>query len=205
MLYHSTIDPNTLGLLKRLQQLPVLQDTRLVGGTALALQMGHRTSVDLNLFGQITCGTEQIRDSISSIATLIPLTESTNIHIYMIDDVKVDIVNYKYPWIDSMLTNEGIRMASAKDIAAMKVTAIVGRGRKKDFADIACLLRHFSLNEILDFYKSKYHDGSIFLALKSLAYFDDAEKSPMLEMLNGQSWEDIKSVVQEALCNYTPY
>lgn len=191
-----------MGLLKRLQQLPELQETRLVGGTALALQMGHRRSIDLDLFGQIACSVEQLIDSISSIAPPVTLSESTNIHIYMIEGIKVDIVHYKYPWIDSMATDEGVRMASLKDIAAMKITAIVGRGEKKDFADIACLLSRFSLNEILAFYKAKYQDGSAFLALKSLAYFDDAEKSPVLEMLNGQSWEEIKSEVQAALRDY---
>ncbi len=86
-------------------------------------------------------------------------------------------------------------MASFKDIAAMKITAVVGRGTKKDFIDIAFLLRHFSLDEILSFYSLKYNDGSIFMAMKSLAYFDDAENEPMPDMFVNQSWEQIKEYI----------
>ena len=89
----------------------------------------------------------------------------------------------------------GIRMAGIKDIAAMKVTAVIGRGTKKDFIDISFLLHHLSLNEILDFYSTKYDDGSVFMAMKSLVYFDDAEKEPMPDMLINKSWEQVKEYI----------
>lgn len=104
-------------------------------------------------------------------------------------------MNYKYPWLDEVVLKQEIRMASFKDIAAMKITAVVGRGTKKDFIDIAFLLRHFSLDEILSFYSLKYNDGSIFMAMKSLAYFDDAENEPMPDMFVNQSWEQIKEYI----------
>ena len=149
MLCLSTIEPSTLELLKKLQQLPELRDTRLVGGTALALQLGHRKSIDLDFFGTINCDTQELVDAIKSVATLTILKESPHIHIYLIDGIKVDIVNYKYPWLDEVVLKQDIRMASFKDIAAMKITAVVGRGSKKDFIDFAFLLRLFSLDEIL--------------------------------------------------------
>lgn len=195
MLHLSTIEPSTLELLKKLQQLPELRKTRLVGGTALALQLGHRKSIDLDFFGTIDCDTQELVDAIKDVATLTILKESPHIHIYLIDGIKVDVVNYKYPWLDEVLLKQGIRMASFKDIAAMKITAIVGRGTKKDFIDIAFLLRRFSLDEILSFYSSKYNDGSIFMAMKSLAYFDDAENEPMPDMFVNQSWEQIKEYI----------
>ncbi|RHI07230.1 hypothetical protein DW182_13610 [Bacteroides sp. AM16-24] len=195
MLCLSTIEPSTLELLKKLQQLPELRDTRLVGGTALALQLGHRKSIDLDFFGTINCDTQELVDAIKSVATLTILKESPHIHIYLIDGIKVDIVNYKYPWLDEVVLKQGIRMASFKDIAAMKITAVVGRGTKKDFIDIAFLLCHFSLDEILSFYSLKYNDGSIFMAMKSLAYFDDAENEPMPDMFVNQSWEQIKEYI----------
>ena len=191
MLCLSTIEPSTLELLKKLQQLPELRDTRLVGGTALALQLGHRKSIDLDFFGTINCDTQELVDAIKSVATLTILKESPHIHIYLIDGIKVDIVNYKYPWLDEVVLKQEIRMASFKDIAAMKITAVVGRGTKKDFIDIAFLLRHFSLS----FYSLKYNDGSIFMAMKSLAYFDDAENEPMPDMFVNQSWEQIKEYI----------
>lgn len=195
MLHLSTVEPSTLELLRKLQQLPELQNTRLVGGTALALQLGHRKSVDLDFFGTISCDIEDMVDALKNIASVTVLKESPHIHIYLIDGIKVDIVNYKYSWLDKQVVKQGIRMASFKDIAAMKITAIVGRGTKKDFIDIAFLLRHFSLDEILGFYSSKYDDGSVFMALKSLAYFDDAEKDPMPDMFINQSWGQVKEYI----------
>ena len=195
MLYLETVESSTLELLKKLQRLPVLEQTRLVGGTALALQLGHRKSIDLDFFGTIDCEAEYLRESIAGIASLTILKESPHIHIYIVDGIKVDIVNYKYPWLDDVVLEQGLRLASVSDIAAMKITAIIGRGTKKDFIDIAFLLHHFSLEEILDFYAAKYNDSSVFMAMKSLAYFDDAEADPMPDMFVNQSWQQVKAYI----------
>ena len=193
MLYLETVESSTLELLKKLQRLPVLEQTRLVGGTALALQLGHRKSIDLDFFGTVDCEAEYLRESIAGIASLTILKESPHIHIYIVDGIKVDIVNYKYPWLDDVVLEQGLRLASVSDIAAMKITAIIGRGTKKDFIDIAFLLHHFSLEEILHFYAAKYNDSSVFMAMTSLAYFDDAEADPMPDMFVNQSWQQVKA------------
>ena len=193
MLYLETVESSTLELLKKLQRLPVLEQTRLVGGTALALQLGHRKSIDLDFFGTVDCEAEYLRESIAGIASLTILKESPHIHIYIVDGIKVDIVNYKYPWLDDVVLEQGLRLASVSDIAAMKITAIIGRGTKKDFIEIAFLLHHFSLEEILHFYAAKYNDSSVFMAMKSLAYFDDAEADPMPDMFVNQSWQQVKA------------
>jgi len=195
MLYLETVESSTLELLKKLQRLPVLEQTRLVGGTALALQLGHRKSIDLDFFGTVDCEAEYLRESIAGIASLTILKESPHIHIYIVDGIKVDIVNYKYPWLDDVVLEQGLRLASVSDIAAMKITAIIGRGTKKDFIDIAFLLHHFSLEEILHFYAAKYNDSSVFMAMKSLAYFDDAESDPMPDMFVNQSWQQVKAYI----------
>ena len=140
MLHLETVEYSTLELLRKLQSLPILRDTRLVGGTALALQLGHRKSVDLDFFGTITCEAEELISAIKTVASLIVLKESLHIHIYLVDGIKVDIVNYRYQWLDKPVVDQGIRMAGIKDIAAMKVTAVIGRGTKKDFIDISFLL-----------------------------------------------------------------
>ena len=140
MLHLETVEYSTLELLRKLQSLPILRDTRLVGGTALALQLGHRKSVDLDFFGTITCEAEELISAIKTVASLIVLKESPHIHIYLVDGIKVDIVNYRYQWLDKPVVDQGIRMAGIKDIAAMKVTAVIGRGTKKDFIDISFLL-----------------------------------------------------------------
>jgi hypothetical protein len=195
MLQLSAIEQNTFELLKKLQKLPLLAKTRLVGGTALALQIGHRKSIDLDFFGELDFEIQELIDSIKEFADLTILSESKNIHIYSINGIKVDFVNYKYPWIDDAICEDGILLAGIKDIAAMKISAIIGRGTKKDFIDIAFLLQKFSLKNILDFYSLKYNDGSIFAAMKSLTYFDDAEDDIMPNMLIKKSWKQAKKEI----------
>lgn len=98
MLQYKTIEPGTLQLLKSLQSLPLLQGLRLVGGTALALQLGHRKSVDLDLFGEISVDPLEFRGVLEEEHTITILKESRNINIYMVDGIKVDFVNYAYSW-----------------------------------------------------------------------------------------------------------
>ena len=197
MFQYQTIEPGTLQLLKQLQELPLLKASRLVGGTALALQLGHRKSVDLDLFGAIDAGSEELLDALSDAHSLTVVKESRNINIYLIDGIKVDIVNYKYEWIDKPVEEEAIILAGIKDIAAMKIAAVVGRGTKKDFIDLYFLLRQYSLKEILQLYLQKYPDGSLFIAMKSLTYFEDAETEPMPFMFENVNWEDVKARIRQ--------
>lgn len=199
MLQYQTIYPATLQLLKELQSLELLKECRLVGGTALALQLGHRNSVDLDFFGTVPETSDEILDVLRENHEVTIIKESKNIHIYLIDGVKVDIVNYKYGWIDSSVEEDGIRVADVKDIAAMKVAAIIGRGTKKDFIDLFFLLKQYSLKNLLEFYLQKYPDGSLFIALKSLSYFEDAESDPMPVMFEDIDWPGVKASIRESI------
>ena len=177
----------------------LFQGLRLVGGTALALQLGHRKSIDLDLFGTMEADQLEIREALEDSHRISVVKESKNIHIYLVDGVKVDFVNYRYSWIDEAVIDSDITLASVKDIAAMKIAAVIGRGTKKDFIDIDMLLRSFSLQELLELYMQKYPDGSLFIAMKSLAYFEDAESDPMPVMFEETNWEDVKTRIREAV------
>lgn len=201
MLHYETIIPETHSLLEKLSTLPVLEDARLVGGTALALQLGHRTSVDLDFFGRINADSEDLRDILREVGRVEVASVSKNINIFWINDVKVDMVNYPYPWLDLPIVEDGVRLASLNDIAAMKISAIVNRGTKKDFIDLYTLLQHFALDEILDMYSRKYSDGSLFIVMKSLTYFDDAETDPMPNVLNDTTWETVKDFLRKVVRN----
>ncbi len=192
MLHYTTIDSATLELLKKLQDIEILSQTRLVGGTSLALQIGHRKSIDIDLFGEIDCEQYELVDALSDLGSLTILKETQNIHVYQLNGVKLDIVNYKYPWIGPPFIEDNLKLATLEDIAAMKIAAIIGRGTKKDFIDLAFLLDIFSLDEILNFYEKKYSESSRFMAMKSITYFDDAEIEPMPYMLKNKSWKEIK-------------
>lgn len=195
MLHYTTIDNPTLELLKRLLAVPDFRNMYLVGGTSLALQIGHRKSIDLDLFGTVDSDDIAISQILNSFGETRLIKNTLNIKIYVVNGVKVDIVNYPYPWIQAPCKDDQLRLAGKKDIAAMKLAAITGRGSKKDFIDIYFLFQEFSLHEILEFYKEKYHDGSAFLVLKSLTYFDDAEKEPQPFMLKKINWDQIKKSI----------
>lgn len=203
MLSYKTVEPNTLELLRKLTQEPFLKEARLVGGTALALQYGHRMSVDLDFFGIIDDDNMLIREALSKIGKISIIKESTHIKIYLIDNIKVDFVNYTYPWIDCPIIKDGIHLASPKDIAAMKINAIEGRGTKKDFIDMYFLLQHYSLANILNFYAKKYPDNSLFRALMSLSYFEDAENQLMPKMFSPVNWEEMKQFISNKVMNYS--
>ncbi|MEE0860949.1 MAG: nucleotidyl transferase AbiEii/AbiGii toxin family protein [Paludibacteraceae bacterium] len=192
MLSLRTIEPHTLELLRALMQEASLSELRLVGGTALALQYGHRSSVDLDLFGKIDVDGYELQSILSKYGVLKVENETKIIHQYYIDNIKVDVVNYPFEWISPIIEEDGIRLASPIDIAAMKVNAIEGRGTKKDFIDMYMLLQHYSLKEIIAFYQQKYPNYSIFRALRSLTYFEDAEDQFMPRMFIEDTWEKIK-------------
>jgi len=182
VLQTQAVEPILLELLIKLMALDVLKPYSLVGGTSLALQIGHRKSIDIDMFGNHPVDEISLTDSLQDVGQVRVLSKSKNILIYTIEGIKVDFVNYRYNWLDIPQTIDSIRLASKKDIAAMKLNAIAGRGSKKDFFDIHELFNFYELKEMLAFYESKYPDGSKFMVLKSLTYFDDAngENDPVL-------------------------
>jgi len=203
VLHRKTVSAELLGLLESLMAIPAFSKLRLVGGTALALQLGHRSSIDIDLFGEHHLDDHQLSAQLSEFAEVVAIGGSSSIKAFFINDIKVDIVNYPYPWIASQVEEDGIRMASILDIAAMKIAAIEQRGSKKDFIDLYFLLQQFSLSEILQFYQQKITDGNEWIALRSLAYFEDAEREPMPTMFSDASWLLIKNHIANEVRKYS--
>ena len=195
MLSYQTVDAHTLELLRQLSVVSEFSAMRLVGGTSLALQYGHRTSVDLDFFG--TFDSELAFSSIlRRYGQLTIVKETSKIKVYLLDGIKVDFVHYDYPWLEAPLQVDGLTLATPPDIAAMKVNAIEGRGSKKDFIDLYYLLQRYTLAEILDFYKQKYPEHSVFRALMSMSYFDDADVQPTPRMFDNVSWNEMKEYIR---------
>ena len=199
MLQYTAVDSATLELLKNLMNEPVFYGLRLAGGTALALQIGHRRSVDLDLFGSMADDIYTITQKLNEMGKVNLLNQTENIHIYLVNGIKVDLVNYPYSWLEDAITTDGIRLAGIKDIAAMKLAAVTGRGTRKDFIDLYFLLQQYTLREMLSFYEQKYPDGSSFLVLKSLTYFDDANQDQSPLMMQQVNWEVIKKTITSAV------
>jgi predicted nucleotidyltransferase component of viral defense system len=203
MLYRETVEFSTLELLRRLLSLAPFNDFALAGGTALALQYGHRISVDLDLFVGSSFNTEEALQSIKeSEVSFQVLGQGKNTLNLVIEGVKVDLLSHQYPQLSEQIDLEGIRLMSIKDIAAMKLSAMAQRGSKKDFFDVDELLKHFSLRELISFYSKKYNEQNLFYLLKSMTYFEDAEAEPNPKVLNGVSWMDVKSNLIKAANSY---
>ena len=203
MLSIQTVYPNTLELLKSLASQPELAQTRLVGGTALALQYGHRQSIDLDFFGILPEDKEELVEMTKRVGNVLVTNRSKMILQTVINQIKVDFVDYsRYKWIDEPVMGDGFVLASDKDIAAMKVNAIIGRGTRKDFIDLYVLLQRYSLSEIMAFYKQKYPEFSEYRALLSMTYFEDAEMQDVPKMFIDTSWDSMKSTIIEAVKAY---
>ncbi len=200
MLYSQAVEPRTLELLNDLMQKKYLRQYILVGGTALALQIGHRQSDDLDLFTITDFKSDDIIRVLLKNYDLKLVLQMPQTVICEINNIKVDFIRFNYPFIRPILTTDGIRMLSIEDIAPMKLDAITGRGSKKDFFDLYFLLQLFDIDKLLTLYQEKYPHQTTFHIVRSLTYFADAEAEPDPLVLNGKvTWEKVKKNIQKAV------
>ena len=195
MLHYKSVSAELLELLEFVMNQREFNEFNLVGGTSLALQMGHRISIDIDLFGASEIDEDLFLEVLKKYGTVQVIKKSKNILICSVNGVKVDFVNYQYRLLESPLLEENIRLVKKKDIAAMKVNAVAGRGSIKDFIDIYFLLNEFSIKEMIGFYLQKYPDGSEFMVRKSLTYFDDADNEEAPILFHDISWSEIKKTI----------
>jgi predicted nucleotidyltransferase component of viral defense system len=203
MLQTRTIEPFTLGLLKSLMAQPLLEPFYLVGGTALALQMGHRFSVDLDLFTHLPYDKEVLFDNLRDEFNMTIEFSNNVITIGYINEVKIDLVNVRYTPQYPMHTIEGVRMLDIRDIAAMKLNAIAQRGNKKDFYDMYFLFKSIPLAEMLPAFEEKFKTQNTYQVLKSLTYFADADEfSDPIVFDKKLTWEKIKRAISKTVDNF---
>lgn len=194
------VSPETLILTKELQSITELNKFYLVGGTALALQMGHRNSIDIDLFSQDDFDSMEILKILKEKYNVIERYKGKNTIILFINNIKVDFITHPYPFVNQPIIDEGIRFLSKEDITAMKLNAIAQSGKRlKDFIDIYFLLQHYSLSSMIEFYKVKYPHSNPLIPLKAINYFDDIDLTQDApKMLFPLSFHKIKSRIQEA-------
>ena len=203
MLHTAAVEASTLGLLTRLMQDQRISDFQLAGGTNLALRLGHRKSIDLDLF------TYQHFDAISLAEYLTQhyqfektdVRDEDTVKGY-IDDIKVDMIAHIYPPVDELVVlDHVIRMYGYRDIAAMKLAAVSDNGKRlKDFVDIAYLSSIMSLNQMLEAYALKYKNSSTLHAIRGLSYFDDIVFDVTIDLIhNSFSWKAIKKRLYEMI------
>jgi predicted nucleotidyltransferase component of viral defense system len=206
MLHVETVEPRAFSVLKQLMEMPEMQGFSLVGGTALSLLYGHRISVDLDLFSNQPFENNIIIEALKKKFKTSFVNRSTNPRFGIfgfIDEVKIDIIRHPHPLIRPELNIDGIRMFSTEDIIAMKVQAILGRGKKKDFWDIAELLQHFSIADFVRFHKEKYATQNLLITVpQAITYFSDAEESEDPVSLKKQTWDSVKKFINAKVSDY---
>ena len=179
----------------------------LAGGTALAIQLGHRESLDLDWFT-----TQGIADPLHLAETLkgcdfqfeVTGVEKGTLH-GAADGVKLSFLDYRYPLLRTVVAwpECGCELAALEDLACMKLSAIASRGAKKDFLDLYALgTTRFNLTQMLEFYQQKYATTDLLHVLSSLVYFDDAEAEDTPRMLWPTDWEEVKRTVRTWVTDY---
>lgn len=206
MLHLETVEPRAFSILKQLMELPELNESSLVGGTALSLLYGHRRSVDLDLFSAKPFDNDVVVAALKKKFKASFVNRTTNLRFGIfgfIDEIKVDIIRHSHPLIRKESVIEGIRMFSPEDIIAMKVQAILGRAKKKDFWDIAELLNHYTVDDFINFHREKYTKQNLLITVpQALTYFADAEESEDPISLKRQNWQSIKKAIGQKVNAY---
>jgi hypothetical protein len=195
------ISAKTFNLIQQLQDLPELEGFYLAGGTALALQMGHRNSVDIDLFSQKDFDENILMNFIGDKYLFEKKFSRKNTIIGFINNIKVDFITHSYDYVQPPVTEEGITYLSKEDIAAMKLNAIANSGQRlKDFIDVYYLLQYFSINDMLGFFEIKYPNINPLIPLKAINYFDDIDESiDPPKLLKPVSLKQIKQRINDAM------
>lgn len=181
--------------LKDLQQISAIRNFYLAGGTGLALHLGHRRSIDLDFFSREPFDSEAILGKVVSLEGLRVLAKDVETLHLTIGETKVSFLGYRYPLLFPGDALFEVEVADPRDIACMKISAIAGRGTKRDFIDLYAVSKHHGLEQLLAWFKAKYAKANYSMVhiLKSLTYFEEAEKDPMPDMLVNLTWEMIKN------------
>lgn len=200
MLHKNTIQPGTLELLIKLQSDEILNNFSLAGGTSLALQIGHRQSVDLDLFTTDDFDVNFLLEFLEANYNFHSDFTANNTLKGFIDSVKVDFISHKYPLVNNIRNIESIKLYSIEDIAAMKLNVIAGNGtRSKDFIDLYFLLKEYSVQQLLNFYSAKYKTRNTFHVVKSMVYFDDISLQdwPVMVLEKNLNLEKLKKSIEK--------
>lgn len=202
MLHTESVYPKTLKLLKEIMKEPTLEFLSLVGGTSLALQIGHRISVDLDLFTSKSFDKVEVLDTLSKLGKLENIIDQGYFLQLEINQIKIDIVKYPYDFVDKPILIDEIRLLSIEKIAIMKLVAICNRGAKKDFVDIYFLLKKYSVIDLITLFEKQFPDMNTLQLLKSMIYFNDADLQPDPIMIKELHWQEVKNEIIQKMKSY---
>lgn len=198
-LHWEAVPPEAQRVLELLAPHAFMQRFYLAGGTALALQLGHRISYDLDFFSpedKLGVGTRAQIASALHASGEAQISTSEDIMLFAkLMGVDISFIYQHHPLLEPAVEIEGIRLASILDIGLMKLSAINSRGTRRDFVDLYCAREHAPLEKLFDLAPRKYYDRPDFtvIAARALQYFEDAESDPRpLKLLSKVRWSDVK-------------
>lgn len=194
-MFTKTLLPDTVRAIKLISDIPTIKRAYLAGGTALALHLGHRISVDLDFFTQDRLDENVLAADLNRLPEFLEEGKAWKTVWGKIGETKFSLFYYKYPLLSPTGQFMGINVSDTKDIAAMKIQALGDRGTKRDFIDLFFLSKVYSLDEMLGFYNRKYGDlkDKTYHLVRSFDYFSDAEDENLPRMLTDISWGEIKA------------
>jgi len=202
--HEDTLTPGCRQGLDFLRRQRFIKNFYLAGGTALALQIGHRISTDLDWFSTSQelqkVARDQIREVLVKSGEFEIASEQDGMLYTRLFGSDVNFIHQRYPLLEPTVEYQDVRLASPTDIGLMKLAAINSRGTRRDFVDLYCLRETVKLDHLLELVSVKYPDRPNFLAVtvRALAYFEDAEQQPMPRMLTRVQWVDVRTYCEEA-------
>ena len=199
MLHFHSIPEEVGQLLNSLSPNPALKPFALGGGTSLALRFGHRLSVDLDYFTESDFDLESFTLEAAPQNPPVVLGRTKGSLTLDWEGIKVEFLQHRYHLLEPIEQLDELRLLSLADVTAMKLNAIVNRGSKKDFFDLVRILEEMSLDQALDLFARKYSNTDRFVAIRSLAWFEDAESEPQPVAPDGPTWSAVKSCITQEL------
>lgn len=202
MLYKETVERATFELLTKLMHDPVMANFNLAGGTALALYIGHRKSIDLDLFTPEPFDATELSEYLTRNYGFVGTFSRKDTLKGTIDGVAIDCITHAYPLIDQITVSpEGIRLYSMRDIAGMKLSAIADNGsRLKDFIDVAYLSSRLSLSDMLQAYEAKFPNSTGVRPLKGLTFFNDIDFDEPIDLIgNTFDWKSVAKRLEDMI------
>ena len=202
MFHLFTVEEETYGVLKKIFTIDTINENfALARGTGLSLQIGHRQSIDLDIFSPDNFDTRQIELILSSTPGLhFEFVNSNKKMLFaFINHIKCDFVQEPAKLINPFIDYDGVKYFSVEDIAAMKMHTICGRGKKKDFFDIYALIEIYGWQQMLEWFEKKYDSSQLYFLWRSINYFEDAEEDADIAGFPPftKSWKEIKEFITE--------
>ena len=202
-MYEEILKQKTKLVFSKIAKIKAINSFYLAGGTALALQLGHRESIDLDWFSEKPFSTKDLKKELSKLGSLKIDSEEKDTLNCSLDNVKLSFFEYPYKVLFPFIKYKGTQIADFRDIACMKLDTISSRGSKKDFADLYFLLKKIPLEDFLKLFNKKYKgiEYNKLHLLKSFVYFKDAEEEPMPKIIKKISWKEIKENISKKVKN----